>query len=89
MNTRTILLGRLSAAVCATVITTVSTWAFVTSTASLERDPFQFASIMAANAKVRIAQSAVPQHDRLPQEVRVYELPGLLTPAPACLGVCS
>jgi hypothetical protein len=89
MNTRTVRLGRFSAAVCATAITAVSAWAFVTSTASLERDPFQFASIMAANAEVRIAQTAVPHHDRLPQEVRVYELPGLLTPAPVCPGVCS
>lgn len=89
MNTRTVRLGRFSAAVCATVITTVSTWAFVRSTASLETDPFQFASIMAANAQVRVAQTAVPHHDRLPQEVQVYELPGLLAPAPACLGVCS
>jgi hypothetical protein len=29
----------------------------VTSSASIERDPFRFASIMAANAQVRIAQS--------------------------------
>jgi hypothetical protein len=29
----------------------------VTSSASIERDPFRFASIMAANAQVRVAQS--------------------------------
>jgi hypothetical protein len=28
----------------------------VSSSASIERDPFQFASIMAANAKVHVAQ---------------------------------
>jgi hypothetical protein len=89
MNTRTVRLGRFSAAVSATLITAVSTWAFVSSTASLESDPFQFASIMAANAKVRIAQVAVPHQNRLPQEVRVSELPGLFVPAPVCPGVCS
>jgi len=56
MNTRTIGLSRLVAAASATVITAVSAWAFVSSSASIERDPFQFASIMTANAKVRIAQ---------------------------------
>jgi len=89
MNTRTVRLSRFSAGVCAAVITAVSTWAFVGSTASLERDPFRFASIMAANAEVRIAQAAAPHHERLPQEVQVYELPGLLAPAPVCIGVCS
>lgn len=56
MNTRTVGLSRFTAAACATVITAVSAWAFVNSTASTERDPFQFAAIMAANAKVLIAQ---------------------------------
>jgi hypothetical protein len=48
MNTRIVRLSRFSAAACATVIAAVSAWAFVSSTASIERDPFQFASIMAA-----------------------------------------
>lgn len=56
MNTRTVGVSRFLAAVSATVITAVSAWAFVSSTASTERDPFQFASIMTANAKLRIAQ---------------------------------
>jgi len=56
MNTRTVALSRFTAAACAIVITAVSAWAFVSSTASPERDPFQFASVMASNAKVRIAQ---------------------------------
>jgi hypothetical protein len=56
MNTRSVGLSRLFAAASATLITAVSAWAFVSSTASIERDPFQFASIMTANAKVRIAQ---------------------------------
>ena len=38
MITRTVRLSRLSAAACATLITTVSAWAFVNSTASLARD---------------------------------------------------
>ena len=56
MSTRTVGLNRLVAAVSATVITAVSSWAFVSSTASPERDPFRFASIMSANAKVHLAQ---------------------------------
>jgi hypothetical protein len=64
MNTQTVGLSRFSAAACAMLITAVSAWAFVSSTAYIERD-------------------------RLPQEVRVYGLPGLFAPAPACLGGCS
>jgi hypothetical protein len=56
MKNRTIGLNRFVAAGSATVITAVSAWAFVSSSASIERDPFHFASIMAANAKVRVAQ---------------------------------
>jgi hypothetical protein len=56
MNTRTAGLSHFVAAAGAAVITAVSAWAFVSSSASIERDPFQFASVMAANAKVRIAQ---------------------------------
>ena len=57
MNTRVVGPSRVVAAASAAVITAVSAWAFVTSSASIERDPFRFASIMAANAQVRIAQS--------------------------------
>ena len=56
MNTRSVALSRLVAAASATVVTAVSAWAFVSSSASIERDPFQFASIMAANAKMHVAQ---------------------------------
>jgi hypothetical protein len=56
MNTRILDLRGFVAAISATVITAVGAWAFVSSTASIERDPFHSASIMAANAKVRIAQ---------------------------------
>jgi hypothetical protein len=52
MKTHTVGLSRCVAAASATVITAVSAWAFVSSSASIERDPFHFASIMAANAKV-------------------------------------
>jgi len=57
MKTHTVGLSRCFAAASATVITAVSAWAFVSSSASIERDPFHFASIMAANAKVQIAQA--------------------------------
>jgi hypothetical protein len=56
MNTRIVGPSRFVAAAGAVVITAVSAWAFVSSSASIERDPFQFASIMAANAKVHVAQ---------------------------------
>ena len=56
MNTRTVGLSRFAAAACAAAITAVSAWAFVSSSGSSERDPFQFAAVMAANAKVRVAQ---------------------------------
>ena len=56
MDTLTVEFSRFTAAVCATVITAASAWAFVTSSASTQRDPFQFAAVMAANAQVRIAQ---------------------------------
>ena len=56
MSTRVVSLSRFVAAASATVITAVSAWAFVSSSASIERDPFQFASIMAANTKVRTVQ---------------------------------
>jgi len=89
MNTRTVGLSRFSAAACATVITAVSAWAFVNSTAYIERDPFQFASIMARNAQARSAQSAARDGEHLPHEVRVYGLSGLLAPLPLCPGGCS
>jgi hypothetical protein len=56
MNTVAAGLNRFAIAVCASAITAVSSWAFVGGTASIERDPFHFASTMAANAKVRVAQ---------------------------------
>ena len=56
MKTRFVGPSRCVAAASATVITAVSAWAFVSSSASIERDPFQFAAIMAANGKVHVAQ---------------------------------
>jgi hypothetical protein len=57
MNTRVISPSRLVAAASAAFLTALSGWAFVSSTSSSERDPFRFASIMAANAQVRIVQA--------------------------------
>jgi hypothetical protein len=71
------------------MITAVSAWAFVNSTASSERDPFQFASVMAANARVRVTQTAGSRRDHQPEEVRVYTPPDLLATPPPCLGVCG
>jgi hypothetical protein len=90
MNTRTARLSRFSAApVCATMITAVGAWAFVNSTASGERDPFQFAAIMAANAKVRVGQTAGSQSAQPPVEVPVYTPADLLAAPPPCLGRCA
>lgn len=83
MNTRTVGLSRLTAAACATAITAVSAWAFVSSTTSSERDPFRFASIMAANARVLAAQ----QQNRTLAMCRKSELPAspAASPDPVCL----
>jgi hypothetical protein len=61
MHTPTVGLSRFTAALCAAVITAASAWAFVNSTASTDRDPFRFAAVMAANAKVRAAH--LPSRD--------------------------
>ena len=53
MNNVTFRLSRITAAACAAVITATSAWTFVHASASSERDPFQFAAAMAANASVR------------------------------------
>jgi hypothetical protein len=87
MNTRTARLSRFSAPACATMISAVCAWAFVNSTASSERDPFQFASIMATNAKARVVQTVESQG--MWEEVAVYTSPDLLAAPPACLGSCA
>ena len=56
MNTLTVGFSRFTAAVCATLIAAASAWAFVSSTASADRDPFHFAAVMAANAQVHTAR---------------------------------
>ena len=56
MSTRTAATSQFVAAASAALLTAGSAWAFVSSSASIERDPFHFASIMAANAHVRMAQ---------------------------------
>ena len=89
MNTRTIRISHLSAAGCAMVITAVGAWAFVNSTASVERDPFQFAAVMAANAKAQAARFAMTYGDHMQELVRDYRVPDLSAPPPACLGGCS
>ena len=90
MTARTVRLGRFNATACATaMITALSAWAFVNSTASGDRDPFQFASIMEANAKAHVAQTTESQGDRPAEDVQVYTPPDLLAPLPPCLGSCA
>ena len=55
MSTRIVSPSSFVAAATATLITAVIGAALVSSTASVDRDPFQFASIMTANA-LRVAQ---------------------------------
>jgi hypothetical protein len=81
MNTRRVGLSRWVAAASATVITAVSAWGFVSSSASIERDPFQFASIMTANAKVRIAQLQSRTASTCPNNPEARD-----PLAPVCLG---
>ena len=81
MNPRTVPLSRFSAPACATMITAVSVWAFVNSTASSERDPFQFASIMAANANVRVARVQSRIASTCPNNLEARD-----PLAPVCLG---
>ena len=64
MTTRNIGFAQLTIAASAVLITFVSSWAFVTSSASVERDPFHFAAVMAANAKASTMQYEV--HNVLP-----------------------
>jgi hypothetical protein len=56
MNTSIVGFSRFTAAACAIVITAAGAWAFESSTASTETDPFHFAAVMAANAQARTAQ---------------------------------
>ena len=81
MKTNTAGLRRCFAAASATVITAVSAWAFVSSTASIERDPFQFASIMAAHAKVHVAQLQYRGASTCPNNPEARD-----PLAPVCLG---
>ncbi len=89
MTTRAIRPNRIGAAGCAAVLTAVSAWAFLSSTASTERDPFQFASIMDAHAKAHAANTVTLYGERLPQKVPGNELPGFFDPPPTCLTGCS
>ena len=81
MNTRIVGPSRFVAAASASVITAVSAWAFVSSSASIERDPFQFASIMAANARVHVAQVQSRTASTCPNNPEARDLL-----APICLG---
>jgi hypothetical protein len=56
MNTSIVGFSRFTAAACAIVITAAGAWAFASSSASTDLDPFHFAAVMAANAQVRTAQ---------------------------------
>jgi hypothetical protein len=81
MGTRFVGVRHFVAAASASVITAVSAWAFVSSTASIDRDPFQFGSIMAANAKVRVVQVYSHSASTCPHNPEVRD-----PRAPVCLG---
>jgi len=81
MNTRFVSLSRFLAVATATTITTVSAWAFVSSSASIESDPFQFASIMAANARLHVVQVQSRTASTCPNNPEARD-----PLAPVCLG---
>jgi hypothetical protein len=53
MNVMSTLTVQVTAAAVATVITAIGAWAFVSASASVDRDPFHFAETMAANARAQ------------------------------------
>jgi len=53
MNVMSTLTVHATAAALATVITAIGAWAFVSASASVDRDPFHFAKVMAANAQAQ------------------------------------
>ena len=81
MNTRIVGPSRFLAALSASVITAVGAWAFVSASASVERDPFQFAATMAANAKARVAQVQSRTASTCPNNPKTKD-----PLAPMCLG---
>jgi hypothetical protein len=58
MSTSTVSPSRFAAAACATIITAASAWMFMSSSASVGRDPFRFSEVMATNAQIHAAQLA-------------------------------
>jgi len=76
MTIRIVDLNRFVAAISATVITALSGWAFAGSTATIERDPFQFASIMNGNGNARVAQLQSQTASARPEEPRSLGLLG-------------
>ena len=89
MNTPTARLSCCSAPACAGLITAAIAWAFVSSTASTERDPFRFASTMAAHARQQVEQTGASPGNAPAQALPVYAAPDLLAVAPPCLGTCA
>ena len=81
MNTRFVSLSRVLAGAGALAITTVGAWAFVSSSASIDSDPFRFASIMAANAKLRVVQVQSRTTSTCPNNPEARD-----PRAPVCLG---
>jgi hypothetical protein len=84
MNTPTVGFTRFAAAACATVITAVGAWAFVDASASADRDPFQFAAVMAANAAVRTAQVQARNDARTCRNESLFSDRPVSSPIPVC-----
>lgn len=85
MNNLTVGLSRFTAAACATVITAVSAWAFVNSTASPERDPFHFAAVMAANAQVGTTRVQARNTESICWKKSLSSVRPASSPIPVCL----
>lgn len=56
---------QVTAAALSTVITAIGAWSFVSSSASLGRDRFQFAEVMAANARAHEGQLLTRNFERV------------------------
>ena len=95
MNTRGVMRGCVSIGACAAMISAASVWALVNATASAERDPFHFASIMLENSRAHAAGTVTVLADPVAEQLPQHNLPGgpnlpdLFALPPACLRACA
>lgn len=81
MKTLAVGITRIGAAACATFITAVCAWAFVQSTASIDRDPFHFAAVMRANAEVHATPALADARSNCSRRPQLWDNRALATTA--------